>query len=206
MATTTFKGPVRSENGMQIVSKNATTGAITVTSGDKMKNEAVGSAGIEGTAEVYITQVERFKSDVDTNVNLVKTTIMIDLTGLNSGGTAGDIIGKNGSGVAYIGRITTADNGVVFGVSMECFEQPATGEDDINLHSATEGTGVEDTAIGDLTETLIIDGGNQNVSVRTTGGGIAADQYLYLTGGSTTAGTYSAGRLVITILGYDVAS
>ena len=75
---------------------------------------------------------------------------------------AGDIIGKNGSGVAYIG-ITTADNGVVFGVSMECFEQPATGEDDINLHSATEGTGVEDTAIGDLTETLIIDGGNQNV-------------------------------------------
>ena len=142
MATTTFKGPVRSENGMQIVSKNATTGAITVTSGDKMKNEAVGSAGIEGTAETYITQVERFKSDVDTNVNLVKTTIMIDLTGLNSGGTAGDIIGKDGSGVAYIGRITTADNGVVFGVSMECFEQPATGEDDINLHSATEGTGV----------------------------------------------------------------
>jgi len=131
---------------------------------------------------------------------------MIDLTGLNSGGTAGDIIGKDGSGVAYIGRITTADNGVVFGVSMECFEQPATGEDDINLHSATEGTGVEDTAIGDLTETLIIDGGAQNVSVRTTGGGIAADQYLYLTGGSTTAGTYSAGRLVITILGYDVAS
>jgi len=206
MATTTFKRPVRSENGMQIVSKNATTGAITVTSGDKMKNEAVGSAGIEGTAETYITQVERFKSDVDTNVNLVKTTIMIDLTGLNSGGTAGDIIGKDGSGVAYIGRITTADNGVVFGVSMECFEQPATGEDDINLHSATEGTGVEDTAIGDLTETLIIDGGAQNVSVRTTGGGIAADQYLYLTGGSTTAGTYSAGRLVITILGYDVAS
>ena len=206
MANTTFTGPVRSENGMQIVSKNATTGAITVTSGDKMKNEAVGSAGIEGTAEVYITQVERFKSDVDTNVNLVKTTIMIDLTGLNSGGTAGDIIGKNGSGVAYIGRITTADNGVVFGVSMECFEQPATGEDDINLHSATEGTGVEDTAIGDLTEALIIDGGAQNVGVRTTGGGIAADQYLYLTGGSTTAGTYSAGRLIITILGYDVAS
>jgi len=31
MATTTFKGPVRSENGMQIVSKNKTTGAITVT-------------------------------------------------------------------------------------------------------------------------------------------------------------------------------
>jgi len=206
MANTTFSGPIRSENGMQMISKNATTGAITVTSGDKMKNEAVGGAGIEGTAETYITQVERFKSDVDTNVNLVKTTIMIDLTGLNSGGTAGDIIGKNGSGVAYIGRITTADNGVVFGVTMECFEAPTTGEADINLHSATEGTGVEDTAIGDLTETLIINGGTQALGTRTAGNTIAADQYLYLTGGSTTAGTYDNGKLVITILGYDVAS
>jgi hypothetical protein len=206
MANTTFSGPIRSENGMQMISKNATTGAITVTSGDKMKNEAVGGAGIEGTAAVYITQVERLKSDVDTNVNIVKTTIMIDLTGLNSGGATGDIIGKDGSGVAYIGRITTADNGVVFGVSMECFEAPTTGETDINLHSATEGTGVEDTAIGDLTETLIIDGGTQALGVRKTGGTIAADQYLYLTGGSNTAGTYDAGRLLITILGYDVAS
>lgn len=30
MATTTFSGPVRSENGFQSVTKNATTGAITV--------------------------------------------------------------------------------------------------------------------------------------------------------------------------------
>tara|TARA_R110000803_G_scaffold178034_1_gene240448 strand:+ start:964 stop:1584 length:621 start_codon:yes stop_codon:yes gene_type:complete len=206
MATTTFKGPVRSENGMQIVSKNKTTGAITVTSGSKMATEAEGSAGIEGTAEVYITQVERFKSDVDTNVNLVKTTIMIDLTGLNSGGTAGDIIGKDGSGVAYIGKVTTANQGTVFGVTMECFETPATGDPDINLHSATEGTGVEDTAIGDLTETLIINGGDAAVGTRTVGGTIVADQFLYLTSGAATAGTFSAGRLVITILGYDVAS
>ena len=29
MANTTFTGPVRSENGFKVVSKNATTGAIT---------------------------------------------------------------------------------------------------------------------------------------------------------------------------------
>jgi len=29
MANTTFSGPVRSENGFQVISKNATTGAIT---------------------------------------------------------------------------------------------------------------------------------------------------------------------------------
>ncbi len=206
MANTTFSGPVRSENGFETVSKNATTGAITITSGDKMKNEAVGGAGIEGTAAVYITQVERLKSDTTTNVNIVKTTIMIDLTGLNSGGAINDIIGKDGSGVAYIGRVTTADNGVVFGVTMESFETPTTGDPDINLYSATEGTGVEDTLITDLTETLIINGGDQTVGTRTAGGTIAADQYLYLVSGTATAGTFDAGRLVITILGYDVAS
>jgi len=206
MANTTFSGPVRSENGFETVSKNATTGAITITSGDKMKNEAVGGAGIEGTAAVYITQVERLKSDTTTGVNIVKTTIMIDLTGLNSGGAINDIIGKNGSGVAYIGRVTTADNGVVFGVTMESFETPTTGDPDINLYSATEGTGVEDTLITDLTETLIINGGDQTVGTRTAGGTIAADQYLYLVSGTATAGTFDAGRLVITILGYDVAS
>ena len=205
MANTTFSGPVRSENGFETVSKNATTGAITITSGSKMGTEAAGSAGIEGTAEVYITQVERFKSDTSTNVNIVKTTIMIDLTGLRST-AAGDIIGKDASGVAYIGKVTTANQGTVFGVTMECFEAPAGGDPDINLHSATEGTGVEDTPISDLTETLIINGGDAAVGTRTVGGTIAADQFLYLTAGATTDGTYTAGRLVITITGYDVAS
>jgi hypothetical protein len=32
MANTTFSGPVRSENGFQAVTKNATTGAVTTTS------------------------------------------------------------------------------------------------------------------------------------------------------------------------------
>ena len=205
MANTTFSGPVRSENGFETVSKNATTGAITITSGSKMATEAAGGAGIEGTAEVYITQVERFKSDTSTNVNIVKTTIMIDLTGLRST-AAGDIIGKDGSGVAYIGKVTTANQGTVFGVTMECFETPAGGDPDINLHSATEGTGVEDTPISDLTETLIINGGDAAVGTRTVGGTIAADQFLYLTAGATTDATYTAGRLIITITGYDVAS
>jgi|TARA_R110001592_G_scaffold68762_2_gene210893 hypothetical protein len=205
MANTTFNGPVRSENGFETISKNATTGAITITSGSKMATEALGGAGIEGTAETYITQVERFKSDTTTNVNLVKTTLMIDLTGLASSG-ANDIIGKAGSGVAYIGRVTTANTGVVFGVTMECFETPAGGDPDIDLYSATEATGVEDSAIGDLTETIIINGGDASVGTRTAGGTIVADQYLYLVSGDATNANYTAGRLVITILGYDVAS
>ena len=205
MANTTFTGPVRSINGFEQITKNATTGAITIVSGNKMATEALASAGIEGTAETYITQVERFKSDTTTNVNLVKTTIMIDLTGLASSG-ANDIIGKAGTGVAYIGRVTTENTGVVFGVTMECFETPAGGDPDIDLYSATEATGVEGSAIGDLTETQIINSGDLAVGSRVAGGGIVADQYLYLVAGSATNADYTAGRIVITIHGYDVAS
>jgi hypothetical protein len=205
MANTTFNGPVRSENGFETVSKNAATGAITITSGSKMATEAAAGAGIEGTAELYITQVERFKSDTSTNVNLVKTTIMLDLTGLAST-AAGDIIGDADTGVAYIGRVTTANTGVVFGVTMECFEAPAGGDPDIDLYSATEATGVENDPISGLTETLIINGGDAAVGTRTVGGTIVADQYLYLVAGAATNADYSAGRLIITILGYDVAS
>ena len=205
MATTTFNGPVRSENGFQQISK-AANGTITVNSGIKMATEATGGAGIEGTAAVYITQVNRLKSDVATNVNIVKTTIMIDLTGLKEGGTAGDIIGKDGSGVAFIGKVTAANQGSVFGVTMTCVETPAGGSTDIDLFSATEGTGVNDTAIGDLTETQIINAGAASAGTMVAGGDIAADQFLYLVSQGTGDATYTAGRFLIEITGFDVAS
>ena len=206
MANSTFSGPVRSKNGFQTISENSTTGAVTVTSGDKMANEATASAGIEGTAAVYITQVDRLHSDVDTNVNIVKSTIMIDLTGLKDGGTAGDIIGKDGSGVAFIAQVTTANQGTIFGVTMTCLETPAGGSTDIDLYSATEGTGVNDTAIGDLTETQIINAGAASAGTMVAGGDITADQYLYLVSQGTGDATYTAGRFMIEIIGYDVAS
>jgi hypothetical protein len=205
MATTTFNGPVRSEKGFQQISKSA-NGTVTVTSGDKMATEATASAGIQGTAAVYVTQVNRLKSDVATNVNIVKTTIMIDLTGLKDGGTAGDIIGKDGSGVAFIGKVTTANQGTVFGVTMTCVETPAGGSTDIDLFSATEGTGVNDTAIGDLTETQIINAGAASAGTVVAGGDIAADQFLYLVSQGTGDATYTAGRFLIEITGFDAAS
>ena len=205
MATTTFNGPVRSEKGFQQISKSA-NGTVTVTSGDKMATEATASAGIEGTAAVYVTQVNRLKSDVATNVNIVKTTIMIDLTGLKDGGTAGYIIGKDGSGVAFIGKVTTANQGTVFGVTMTCLETPAGGSTDIDLFSATEGTGVNDTAIGDLTETQIINAGAASAGTVVAGGDIAADQFLYLVSQGTGDATYTAGRFLIEITGFDAAS
>jgi len=197
MGTTSYSGPVRSENGFQTITKNATTGAVTVLSKSAaaIANPAATGAGIEGTAAVYETSVK-------TENGIVTTSIMIDLSGLQSGGTAGDIIGKNGSGVAYIARITAADNGTVFGVKMTCFEAPAGGDTDIDLYSATEGTGVEDVAITTLTETQIINSGTLSLGTTAFGTDIAANQYLYLVGQGTANAAYTAGRLLIEIYGY----
>ena len=58
---------------------------------------------------------------------------MMDLTGLKDGGTAGDIIGKDGSGVA-LEQVTTANQGTVFGVTMTCLETDLNGgSTDIDL-------------------------------------------------------------------------
>jgi hypothetical protein len=197
MANTTFSGPVRSQNGFQTLSVNATTGTETITGsfGFSIANPA-GVGITAGTGTVYETSVAR-------NNGIVTTSIMLDLTGLQSGGTAGDIIGTNGAGVAYIARITTADNGTVFGVKLTCYELPAGGDTDIDLYSATEDTGVEDVAISTLTETQIVNSGTLALGTTAFGTDIAADQYLYLVGQGTANAAYTAGRLLIEIFGYD---
>lgn len=197
MANTTFSGPVRSQNGFQTLSVNATTGTETVTGsfGFSIANPA-GVGITAGTGTVYETAVAR-------NNGIVTTSIMIDITGLNSGGTAGDIIGTNGAGVAYIAQITTADNGTVFGVKLTCYELPAGGDTDIDLYSATEDTGVEDVAISTLTETQVINSGTLALGTTAFGTDIVADQYLYLVGNGTANAAYTAGRLLIEIFGYD---
>ena len=133
---------------------------------------------------------------------IITTTILIDLTGLRST-ASGDIIGVDGtSNPCHIGQITAAQNGTIIAGSMECFEAPTTGDPDINVHSATEGTGTEDSAISGLTETLLVNAGDATLGSKVFFTAFpAADEFLYLTLGATTEGTYDAGKLVITLIG-----
>ena len=56
MANTTFSGPVRSENGFESVTKNATTGAITV--GTSYSNIVTGSRqSLSGAGAVNLTDL-----------------------------------------------------------------------------------------------------------------------------------------------------
>jgi hypothetical protein len=207
MANSTFSGPVRSEGGFTVVSKNATTGAFTTQSSidssgiasfdaNTMPVEA-GTGITTGTGTIY-------RSSVMQSGGIITTQILIDLTGLRSTGS-GDIIGVNGTSlVCHIGQITAARNGTILTGSMECFEAPAGGDPDINVHSATEGTGVEDGAIGDLTETLLVNAGDATLGSKVYFTAVpAADEFLYLTTGDATDADYTAGKLLIELKGYD---
>jgi hypothetical protein len=206
MANTTFNGAVRSEGGFTSISKNGTSGAITtlssinssgVSSFDANTLSVEAGTGITtGTGTIYRTAVQRVGG-------IITTRILIDLTGLRSTGS-GDIIGVNGTAlVCHIGQITAAQNGTILTGSMECFEAPAGGDPDINIHSATEGTGVEDGAIGDLTETLMVNAGDATLGSKVYFEAVpAADQFLYLTTGAATDADYTAGKLFIELMGY----
>jgi len=207
MGNSTFSGPIRSKGGFTSIATTAGTGAETTqmsissagfTSLDANTMATEAGTGITGgTGTIY-------RSSVIREGGIIKTSILIDLTGLRSTAN-GDIIGVDGtSNVCHIGQITAARNGTILAGRMTCFEAPAGGDPDINVHSATEGTGVEDGAIGDLTETLLLNGGDASVgSVGIFTGVPAADEFLYLTLGATTDADYTAGKLLIELFGYE---
>lgn len=133
---------------------------------------------------------------------IYETQVYIDLTGLNAGGTAADIIGVDGAGAAYLCGLLETECGTIAGGKMECLETPAGGDTDIDLYAATEATGVEDTAITALTETQLINAGASSAgSVDYLTATPAAGQYLYLAGVDGGDATYTAGKLLITLWG-----
>lgn len=133
--------------------------------------------------------------------SLKRVNILIDLTGLNSGGTAGDIIGLNGTALpCHIGQLPSI---TVLGGRMTCLETPAGGDTDIDLYAASVGTGVEDAAISGLAgQAQIINAGSQTAGTVTYfSADPASTAFLYLVGQSTSNATYTAGRFLIEIFG-----
>lgn len=132
------------------------------------------------------------------------TTILVDLTGLNSGANADDIIGKADTANCHIGQITAAVNGTIIGGRMTCLETPAGGDDDVDLWDSTAATGTEDTDIDDLGgEHKLVDAGDATAgAVDVLTAFPAANSYLYLTAGTgDTNDTYTAGKFLIELWG-----
>lgn len=165
----------------------------------KLATEA-GTGITAGTGTVY-------KSAVTQRGGLIVSQIFIDLTGLNSMATDGDIIGVNGTAnPCHLGQITAARNGTIIAGTMTCLEVPAGGDPNVDLYAADEATGVEDGAIGSLTETQLLDAaGDWTIALtKALTAFPGADQYLYLTQGDVTGtdATYTAGKFMIELTGY----
>lgn len=165
----------------------------------KMVNGVVplaNGAGLNGTGTVV-------KSVVSRQGPIIITTILLDITGLRST-AAGDIIGIDGTSEAcYITQIDTDLMGTLLAGFITCLEVPAGGDPDIDLYSATEDTGTEDTAIATLTETQLVDSGDHSLSSTKALTALPADnEYLYLVAGATTDADYTAGKFLIQMIGY----
>ena len=167
-------------------------------------NKMTAGSGFTGTGSQYSSSISR-------NGDLIVTTIVVDLTGLKSGGTLLDIIGGNLLANCHIGQVTTAKNGTIYAGTMQCLEVPAGGEVDIALYSSTEATGTQDSLVTGLTETALADPGADWATPIVTANALipltafpAADQYLYLVNGDTNQGAivYTTGILKIELFGY----
>ncbi len=152
-----------------------------------------------GTGTIYKTAVTR-------KGGLYVTEVLFDLTGLGSSTTDLDVIGQGAAAAAYVCKLTAAECGTtILTVELKCLEAPATGVSDLDLYSAVEGTAKFDDGIAALTETALITAGGAwtNGLIKAATTVPLSTEYIYLTcGAAGTVGTFTAGKFLLTIIGY----
>jgi len=151
-----------------------------------------------------VAAAETYASGVFLNGTLIITRIVVDLTGEVGSTTDLDIIGDTTAANAHFGQVTAALNGTIVGGKVTCLEVPAGGVTDIDFYSATVGTGTEDTAVTDLTETVLVTSGGVWTAGASKGmtGVPPANDYLYIANGAGgVPGTFSAGKFLIELYG-----
>ena len=174
--------------------------AISIDSSGDNANGLTPGSGITAGAAYYNSWVEK-------NGNVIKTSILIDLTGLASSDAADDIIGDDG-GVAnsHIGQYTSAKMGTLFAVILEAKEAVVGGDADINLVFADEATLAENAALSSGTNTgTVLNSGDLQAGRPVYGhsGFPAEGQYFYLSNGSATDAAYTGGSLLIEFYGTE---
>ena len=153
--------------------------------------------------------IETYQSWTEHFGGVIKTSILVDLTGALSAGGLLDIIGVGAASAnCNIGQYTTAIMGTLFAGKMTCLETCTTGETDVDLYSATVATGAENAVVTDLTETALVTAAGAwiGTGITTTTSGFVgmptANDYFYLVkGGTNNTGTYDAGKFLIEMWG-----
>ena len=151
----------------------------------------------------------RFNSSISRIGNIVKTTILVDITDLKSTSDNGDTIGNDTDANCWLyhrGNGSVNTGGSYYGGSgtVTCLETPAGGDADIDLYEATLKSIAGETHIG--SNTLILERGGSwavgDVKVIAVG---SNNNFIYMSAGSADgsgAGTYSAGVFLIELYGF----
>jgi hypothetical protein len=113
MANTTFNGPVRSENGFKVISKNASTGAVTETSSiastGVITNKFVKHVGFATGVTVNTTAgdsptIGEFTQPANTIITDIK--IFCDVSPVIGTGDIGYEVGTTSSGAEIVAAVT----------------------------------------------------------------------------------------------------
>jgi|TARA_E500000318_G_scaffold95815_2_gene95784 hypothetical protein len=113
MANTTFNGPVRSENGFKVISKNASTGAVTETSSiastGVITNKFVKHVGFATGVTVNTTAgdsptIGEFTQPANTIITDIK--IFCDVSPVIGTGDIGYEVGTTSSGAQIVAAVT----------------------------------------------------------------------------------------------------
>ena len=143
----------------------------------------------------------------------IVTTLLVDIAGFADSGTVKDVLGENGAAAAYITRITTAVNGIIYKAEIACVEIPAGSNAELDIDLVTSSNSLAEDALYDsgTTEVALIPATADWTAGawRGTAPGLdctnisANSHYVYLANGSGAAsgGTYSAGKFIIKLYG-----
>lgn len=142
----------------------------------------------------------------------IVTEIAVDLGGNTSVVAAidGNIIGRSLATGVYIAELALANHGHITYAEIACLEAPVGASADINVVVGTSATDAENAAVTGA-EILLATGGNLSLGARVGmdvstafDGATETKKYLYLTNGAGAgAGTYTAGKILITLEGID---
>jgi len=215
---TVHEGDIELDGNLTVAGTQTITGAVTFAGNQTLGDATTDAHTINGAVTVTSLTATAAGGGIDAvspSVNVsqigrdIVTEVFIDIGAgliLSSGG-AGDVIGEDGVANAFVTKMTTAVNGMIYKGEIVCLEVPTTGDPDVNVVAHETGTIAEDADGETGNHHVLANSGTHTLALVTAftipAGGIQ-DDFIYLTHGGTVAGTYDAGKFLLRFFGTPI--
>jgi len=171
--------------------------------------KSLSSRGVTDTVTAGVGAPSVTRQTTRREGNKIITEISVDLGGNTTvtDATDGDIIGQDGSSACTVATLSLATHGYITYAEIACVEAPTGASADIDLHGGSASDDTEGGAVTNANVYVAAGGGHAKGS--RVGAAVAlhdfdsdADKFLYLVNGAGSGGgTYTAGKLLITLEG-----